>query len=286
MGKVDLHIHTTASDGKYSPAEIVQKAWENGLLYIAICDHDSIDGVMPAQEAAKKYPGITVIGGVEINTDIPSGELHVLGYFYDSHNQELLSTLEMLRNSRVERARKMVGKLRKMGLKIDFERVQELAGTGSVGRPHIAQALLEKGYINNFKEAFIKYIGHDGPAYVERDKVSPVEATRLIIRAQGIPVMAHPFTFDEPEKLIAECQSAGLMGIETYYNSYSPEQIQMLLGWSKKYNLIATGGSDFHGLDAVNEIPLGSVEVPMEAVERLIALKKKNNSSLPSAGEN
>jgi predicted metal-dependent phosphoesterase TrpH len=275
VGKVDLHIHTTASDGKYSPAEIVRKAWESGLLYIAISDHDSIEGIVPAREAAKNYPGLTVIGGVEINTDIPSGELHILGYLFDPENAELRVTLERLRNSRIERARKMVGKLRGIGLKVDFERVQELAGEGSLGRPHIAQALLEKGYIASFKEAFYKYIGREGPAYVERDKISPVEATRLILRAKGIPVMAHPFTFNDPEKLISECQAAGLMGLEVYYNNYSHEQVQELLRLAQKYNLIPTGGSDFHGLDAISELPLGSVEVPLEAAERLLALARQ-----------
>ena len=202
MGKVDLHIHTTASDGKFTPAEIVRKAWESGLSYIAITDHDSIDGVVPAQEAARNYNQLTVIGGVEINTDIPSGELHILGYYIDTGNVELKTKLEGLRNSRIERARKMITKLQALGLDIDYERVRELAGAGSIGRPHIAQAMLEKGYINTFREAFNKYIGRNGPAYVERDKITPVEATQLILRASGLPVMAHPLTCEDPEKII------------------------------------------------------------------------------------
>jgi 3',5'-nucleoside bisphosphate phosphatase len=272
VSKVDLHIHTTASDGKFTPEEIVRKASENGLTYIAITDHDSIDSVGPAQEAARAVSGLTVIAGVEINTDIPSGELHILGYLFDVNNQELKTTLAVLRSSRVERARKMIDKLRRLGLKIDFERVQQLAGTGSIGRPHIADALLEKGYINNLREAFDKYIGRDGPAYIERDKITPLEATRLILRAEGIPVMAHPYTSDNPEKLIGECQAAGLMGLEVYYNGYSAEQVQALLRLADEYNLISTGGSDFHGRKALDELPLGTVEVPLESVERLLAL--------------
>jgi 3',5'-nucleoside bisphosphate phosphatase len=275
MGKVDLHIHTTASDGRFTPAEIVRKAWENGLLYIAISDHDSMEGVIPAREAARNFPGLTVMAGLEINTDIPSGELHILGYLFDMENQELKTTLERLRNSRVERARKMVNKLRDLGVNIDFPRVQELAGAGSMGRPHVAQAMLEKGYINNFKEAFYKYIGREGPAYVERDKISPAEATQLILRANGIPVMAHPLTFIDPERLISECKMAGLLGLETYYNNYSPDQIKELLRLAHKYDLVPTGGSDFHGLEANNELPLGSVEVPLESAESLIALSRR-----------
>lgn len=274
MGKVDLHIHTTASDGRFTPAEIVSKASESGLSHIAICDHDSFEGVNPAREAAEKISGMQVIGGVEINTDIPEGELHVLGYCYDDNNEELRTTLERLRTSRIERAIKMVKKLKGLGVKIDYERVEELAGSGSVGRPHIAQALMEKGYINSLREAFLKYIGHGGPAYVERDKITPVEATHLILRAKGIPVMAHPLTFDKPEVLIKQLQAEGLMGLEVYYGSYSLEQVKVLLGWAVKYHLVPTGGSDFHGLDANTEPPLGTVDVPLDSVQRLLALAR------------
>ncbi len=274
MGKVDLHIHTTASDGKFTPAEIVRQACEQGLVYIAICDHDSIDGVAPAREAAKSCPGLTVIAGVEINTDISAGELHVLGYLCDCGNAELANTLEGLRNSRIERAQKMIQKLNRLGIKIDYERVKEIAGPGSIGRPHIAQAMLEKGYINTFKEAFNKYISRGGPAYVERTKISPMEATQLILRSGGIPVLAHPLTFDNPEALIVDLKPAGLAGIETYYSGYSPEQIRELLRLAEKYNLITTGGSDFHGLDSLNEPPLGTLEVPLEAAQDLIALTR------------
>jgi predicted metal-dependent phosphoesterase TrpH len=270
VGKVDLHIHTTASDGKFSPSEIVGKAFEQGLRYIAICDHDSIAGVAPAQEASKNYSGLTVFSGVEINTDIPSGELHVLGYLCDCRNDELNTALEKLRNSRLDRALKITQKLRKLGFKIDYERVREIAGTGSVGRPHIAQALLERGYISNLKEAFNRYISRGGPAFVERDKITPVEAVQLVSRARGIPVMAHPFTCENPDLLIGELKAAGLAGIEAFYGSYSPEQISQLLDLANKYALITTGGSDFHGLAATGESPLGTAAVPLECAERLL----------------
>jgi 3',5'-nucleoside bisphosphate phosphatase len=281
VGKVDLHIHTTASDGRFTPAEIVRKASEKGLVYIAICDHDSIEGVIPAQEAAKSCRGITVIGGVEINTDIAAGELHILGYYCDCNNIELSNNLERLRNSRIERARKMIEKLRSLGMNIEYARVRELAGTGSIGRPHVAQAMLEKGYIANLKEAFNKYISRGGPAYVERDKITPVEATKLILQAGGIPVLAHPFTFENPEPLIKELKSAGLLGMEVYYGSYSPEQVNELLGMAMKHGLIPTGGSDFHGLDTSVEPQLGVVEVPLEAAEHLVALYRKRQSEKP-----
>ncbi|HSW57255.1 MAG TPA: PHP domain-containing protein [Dehalococcoidales bacterium] len=279
MSKVDLHIHTSASDGKYSAAEIVRKAWEAGLTHIAICDHDSIDGIMPALEAAKEFPGLTVIPGVEINTDIPAGEMHVLGYLFEYQNQELHDHLIRLRNSRVERARKMIGKLRGLGVKIDYERVEELAAGGSLGRPHIAQALLERGYVNNFREAFIKYIGRGSPAYIERDKITPVEAVKLIVRAGGTPVLAHPFTSENYEQLITKLIPAGLLGLEAYYNNYTPEQVQDILRVATGHNLIVTGGSDYHGLEGLNEPPLGSVEVPLETVNGLLSLAQQLNKS-------
>jgi 3',5'-nucleoside bisphosphate phosphatase len=275
LGKVDLHIHTSSSDGKFTPAEIVRKAWEQGMVHIAICDHDSIEGVIPAREASWNLPGITVMGGVEINTEIPDGELHILGYLFDHNNTELKSTLISLRESRIERAKKMLEKLRALNINVNYHRVREIAGKGSLGRPHIAQAMLEKGYIATFREAFNKYIGRGGPAYVERDKITPTEAIRLIVRAKGIPVLAHPLTSENPESLLPDLISAGLAGIEVYYGSYSPEQVNNLLNLAKKYLLIPTGGSDFHGLDAMNEPPLGTVEVPLDTVERLLTLAQK-----------
>jgi 3',5'-nucleoside bisphosphate phosphatase len=272
VGKVDLHIHTTASDGKFSPSEIVRKAWEQGMVYIAICDHDSTEGIIPARETSWNLPGITVISGVEINTDIPGGEMHILGYLFDHDNYELKSTLLDLRNSRIERAKQMIEKLKALGVNISYRRVREIAAKGSVGRPHIAQAMLEQGYISTLREAFFKYISRGGPAYVERDKITPVDAIRLIIRAGGIPVLAHPLTTDNPELFLPELVASGLTGLEVYYGSYSPEQIGLLLGLAEKYHLVTTGGSDFHGLDTMNEPPLGTVNVPLECAKRLIKM--------------
>jgi predicted metal-dependent phosphoesterase TrpH len=229
---------------------------------------------VPAQEASKNYSGLTVIGGVEINTDIASGELHILGYLCDCQSDELNMSLERLCNSRLERALKITQKLNKLGLKIDYERVKEIAGTGSVGRPHIAQAMLEKGYVANLKEAFNRYISRGSPAFVERDKITPVEAIQLVLRSSGIPVLAHPLTCESPEPLISGLQAAGLAGLEVYYGSYTPEQIGQMLNLANKYGLITTGGSDFHGLAITGESSLGTVEVPLECVERLLAFTR------------
>jgi len=275
VARIDLHIHSTASDGRLSPAEVVHKSAELGLTIIAITDHDSVEGIAPALAAAKAFPQLRVIPNVEISTDVPQGEVHVLGYFIDYTDHELKATLERMRNSRQERARGMVTKLQNLGVHIDWQRVREIAGSGSIGRPHIAQAMLEKGYIASVKEAFTKYIGRDGPAYVEREKRTPAEAVELILRAKGLPVLAHPFTASDPEVLVAELKAAGLIGIEAYYDGYTRDEINRLVALANKHNLIATGGSDYHGLDTATETMIGGVDVPMEAAERLIALAEQ-----------
>jgi predicted metal-dependent phosphoesterase TrpH len=272
---VDLHIHTTASDGKYNPAYIVNKAAEIGLKVISITDHDSIDGIEPAIKAAKSYPELTLIPGVEISTDLTDGEAHILGYFIDYASPNFQKELEKFRDSRLGRGQHMVAKLNELGIKIDWARVQAIAGDGAIGRPHVAQAMLEKGYVKTFEEAFDKYIGHGGPAYVEREKMLPQEAVALILSARGIPVLAHPFTINDPEAMVVTLKSAGLIGIEAYYKDNTPEQIAITLQLAEKYNLIATGGSDYHGIDESKEVMMGGVEVPLEAAERLIALEEK-----------
>jgi len=228
VSKVDLHIHSTASDGRLSPAEIVCKSAEAGLTVIALADHDTVDGIAPALEAAKAFPWLKVIPSVEISTDIPKGEVHVLGYF------------------------------------IDY-----------VGRPHIAQAMLEKGYIASLKEAFTKYISRDGPAYVEREKMSPVEVVELILRATGLPVLAHPFTVNDPEAMVIELKAGGLVGIEAYYDGYTAEEVNRLVSLAERHGLITTGGSDYHGLDDSAETMIGGAETPMGSAEQLIAMAER-----------
>jgi len=192
--RADFHLHTTASDGMLSPQELVSKASDIGLDVIAITDHDCIKGIPSALEAARSYPELTVIPGVEINTDIPRGEVHILGYYIDCYNTELNHILEELCLSRYERSRKMVEKLADSGIHLEWSRVLDIAGPDCIGRPHIARAMMEHGYISSLREAFLHYIGRDGIAYVERKKLTPIEAVRLIRRAGGTPVIAHPAT--------------------------------------------------------------------------------------------
>jgi predicted metal-dependent phosphoesterase TrpH len=280
LGRVDLHVHSTASDGRLTPAEVIREAAEKGMSYIALADHDTVDGIAAARKAAKAFTGLSVIPGIEISTDIPQGEVHMLGYFIDYTDAELLAQLEDFKNSRLRRAEQMVAKLADLGVPVEWRRVLELAGSSTIGRPHIAQAMLEKGHIPSFKDAFDEYLGHGKPAYVEREKMLPAEAVGIIVKARGLPVLAHPLTTEDPEGLVAELKPAGLVGLEAYYNGYSDEEVEGLLALAQKHGLIATGGSDFHGIEPDEETAIGGADVPLEAVERLIALAKKREPNL------
>jgi len=269
MGKTDLHVHSTASDGRFHPEELVAKAAALGITALAIADHDSVDGVTPGLEAARAFPDLTFIPNVEISTDTDSGEVHILGYFIDYRDSELLARLEGFRNSRRNRARAMLAKLEGLGMPLSWERVQEFAGTGAIGRPHVAQAMLEKGYIATFREAFDKYIGHGGPAYVPRDKMTPAEAVALVLGSHGLPGLAHPGTVSNLETLLYELKDAGLEALEVHYGNYTPEQRQVLGEIARRYRLVPTGGSDYHGLEGMSETMLGEAGVPEKAVLRL-----------------
>jgi hypothetical protein len=258
-----------------SPEEVVRKAAELGLAVIGLADHDTVDGIVPALTEAQKFPGLKVIPAVEVSTDVPSGEVHILGYFIDYTSHELAEMLVRFRNSRERRAQGMVAKLADLGIYIRWQRVKEIAGTGTIARPHIAQAMLEKGYISSIREAFVKYIGRDGPAYVGREKLTPAEAVELVVQAKGLPVMAHPLTAPEPEAMVSELKAAGLVGMEAYYNGYPDDEIEYLAGLAEKHGLIATGGSDYHGFGDSGETMMGGAAVPMESAERLMALAEK-----------
>lgn len=275
--KADLHLHTTASDGRFSPQELVRLAVNQGVEVISITDHDCVDGIAPALLEAQEFPGLRVIPGVEFGTDIRSGEVHVLAYFIRYGDSELVSTLERLRNSRKLRAQKMVDKLADLGVHIEWDRVQEIAGSGSTGRPHIAQAMFEQGHVSSLREAFAKYIGREGPAYVEREKLTPEQVVELIVKVGGLPVLAHPNDIASLEELITRLQKVGLVGLEAYYSGYPQKVVRYLASLASKYGLVASGGSDYHGLENDRETPVGGVAIPPECVERLFALAKQRS---------
>jgi len=280
--KADLHLHTTASDGRLTPEEVVMMAVDRGIEIIAITDHDTVGGVDRALAQAQKCPQITLIPGVEINTDLKSGELHVLGYFIDHKNESFISTLEEIRESRIARARSMIDKLSRLGIDLEWDRVQELAKGESICRPHIAQAMLEKGYVGTEKEAFDNYIGRNGPAYVEREKVQPADAVRLIRNARGLPVLAHPADIVDLDEILVELIAAGLVGIEAYYGQYDKKTVDEIISIAHRYNLIITGGTDYHHFCDGREVPMGSVNIPLDQIQKLFGAAGKTFKSANS----
>ena len=269
MAVVDLHLHTTASDGRLTPKELISLVAEKGLKTIAITDHDSTEGLDEAFEAAKAFPGLAVIPGIELSTDVPGNEIHVLAYFIRYKDVQLQDTLQKFRLGRLERGRSMVEKLQELGIEIEWQRVQEIAGDGAVGRPHIALAMVEKGYISQPQEAFAEYLGRNGSAYVEREKLTPQEAVSLIMRWGGAAVLAHPAEIPNLDDTLEELKAAGLAGMEVYYAQYTEERIQELADAANRHGLLPCGGSDYHALgNPVEPLP-GTMGPSLEIVEKL-----------------
>lgn len=275
MVQVDLHLHTTRSDGRLSPRQLVELAAERGLKVIALTDHDSTEGLAEAMTAAARFPELTLIPGIELSTDIPGNEIHILGYFIRYTDAAFQETLRVFREGRVNRARSMVDKLAELGVPVAWERVLEIADGGAVGRPHIAQALVERGYITYPQEAFPLYIGRNGPAYTERPKLEPAEAVGLITGVGGLAVLAHPREVEDFERFLPELKEAGLSGIEVHYSSYPPEQVEKLAKIADREGLIQCGGTDYHALGTPGEVEPGSAGPPMETASALFALARQ-----------
>lgn len=266
---VDLHLHTLASDGRLSPTELVRLAASRGLKTIAVTDHDTTDGLAEAFEAAKGFPGLRIIPGIELSADVPGDEVHVLGYFINPDDADLQAELVRFREGRVDRAKTMVEKLGQLGIHVEWERVQHFAGDGAVGRPHIAMALVEAGYCQEPKDAFPEYLGRNGLAYVERVKLTPAEAVGMIQRAGGAAVLAHPAYMNDMESGIASLSGIGLAGIEVHYAKYREDTIRQLARIARQYELIPCGGSDYHGMGNSDECLPGENGPPLETVDRL-----------------
>lgn len=263
----DLHIHTNFSDSTLSPQEVVEQAHENGLSCIGIADHDTIEGILPAMEAAKKYD-IEVIPGIELSSEINGKDVHMLGYLFDCKNKEFVERIGYIQNARVGRMGEMIGKLKTMGIdNITLEEVCGLAQSDSVGRPHLATVLKEKGWVSSHQVAFNKYLADGASAYVPKFKQTPIEAIELIKKAGGIAVLAHPMVTGVDE-LIPSFVEAGLGGIEVYYPNNSDRVIHFYEGLVKKHNLVATGGSDAHG-SVKKHTYVGKIKIPYELVEKL-----------------
>ena len=268
MKFADLHIHTDFSDSTFSPEEVAACAGERGLSAIAICDHDCIDGIEPCGKTASPL-GIEVISGIELTVEKQDAEIHILGYFIDWQAEWFRAKLKEMQASRIERIHKMVEKLNDAGIDVRAQDVFDLAGRGTVGRLHLAQAMRKTGKVKSFKEAFGKYIGFAKPCYVSNARLSPQEAIEVLLKVGGVPVLAHPGIMDKDE-YIPELIEYGLKGIEVYHTDHKSGVVKHYEELAAQYGLLMTGGSDCHGMGKGKAL-IGTVRVPYELVEKLKA---------------
>jgi predicted metal-dependent phosphoesterase TrpH len=270
----DLHMHTFYSDGTLSPTELVRAAHKVGLTHISLTDHDITDGIDEAAEEGKKL-GVEVVAGVELsamvrNANGVESEMHILGYFLNYRNAHFQETLGMFRKTRLKRAEHMIVKLGHLGLKLSPDKIRDHANGKAVGRPHIARALLEAGYVASFEEAFHKYLKEGRPAYVPKALLTPVECVQLIRRVGGLAVVAHPqFGGPRQKKGWESLVRAGLNGIEAYHSQQPPGQAKSYERIAQEFGLLVTGGSDFHSFENGPKGALGDVRLPYSCLEAL-----------------
>jgi len=283
LGFVDLHIHSTASDGSLSPVEIIHLARELGLRAIAITDHDTIEGSAEALGQSQP-PSVEVLSGIEISADVHSGTMHILGYLIELGDPFLAKILKKVQEARAHRNVQIVKKLQDLGVDIKDEDVMEVSGGGQVGRPHIAQVLVKKGVVRSFGQAFSKYLKKSGPAYVPRYRLPPAEAIQMILQTGGVPVLAHPFTLDardeaEFESILRELKQAGLMGMEVYYPEHRLERTALFERLARRLGLLTTGGTDFHGA-AKPEVQMGIGRGDLHVSYRLVEKLKEARAEI------
>ena len=271
MKFADLHVHTSHSDGTYTPAQLVKEGIKRGICALAIVDHDTTSALAEALAQAEGTD-LEIIPGLELTAQHENQEIHILGYFLDYRNKELLEQLKLIQLNRVERVYKIIQNLESAGLKLNPETVFSISGNSTVGRMHIARALVQDGLVGSTAEAFRRYIGDKSPAYVLGFRLSVPEAIKLIQAAGGVAVLAHPYMLHN-DAWIVEFAGYGLEGIEVYYPEHSQAMVNFYLDLAKKLNLLVTGGTDFHG-SAKPQIKLGMIKIPLELVEKLRQAKK------------
>ncbi|MEI6308462.1 MAG: PHP domain-containing protein [bacterium] len=281
--KVDLHTHSTASDGCLTPAELVRHACQEGLTLLSLTDHDTAVGLAEAEQASRSTP-LRFVPGIEFSTEVEHAEVHILGYWLDFDSRLLKDTLDRLGRSRRERIRRMVHELRRLGIHIQADEILASKSSGVFGRPHVASALVQHGYASNVEEAFTRYLRIGKPAYVPHCKLSPRQVLSLVRKVGGLAVMAHPGLSARDDLIPMLCRD-GLGGLEAYYPEHNPSQVHRYLGLAKEAGILVTGGSDFHGTAVRNHCargsliapgrafhhPLGSANLPAEDVERFLA---------------
>ncbi len=263
---VDMHMHSTFSDGTYSPTDLVSFAIRKGLKAIALSDHDSVDGFTELAAAGAEN-GMEVMSGVELSCVHNGRDLHILGYGIDTTSQALAAELSKFRDTREDRGMKIIDKLAEVGVHIDKQAVLAKAGEGALGRPHIAEALLEAGYVSEFGEAFDKYIGEDGPAYVDKYKMTPADAVRHIHDAGGVALIAHPGSLSDSKDDFYELLDKGFDGIEVYHPHHSNSMIARLEAMVEERGMLMSGGSDFHGFKGRDN--MGQPHVSYELYEKI-----------------
>ncbi len=269
LSRVDLHTHSNFSDGLLTPTALVEEAALRDIRFLGLTDHDTVAGIHEARAAGERL-GVEIIPGVELSTSLSGGEgVHLLGYFVDVENPPLLNGRAGYAAARVERMTRMIERLQQIGVPIAEEQVRALVGQGTVGRPHLARALIAAGRASTIPEAFDRYLGSGKPAYVPRPRVDPRDAIALVRAAGGVPVLAHPFSPGGVESVLDSLIPAGLLGMEVDYGEYTPEDRDTLRQIANRRGLIATGGSDFHGLGLGLSRELGSAPVPLAAVDAL-----------------
>lgn len=287
MSQIDLHVHSTRSDGTYSPAQLVDYAIEKGLTAFALTDHDTVDGLDEALQYAEKLRESgaenvpEIIPGVELSTEYQGRDIHIVGLFIDYRNPAFLDYLKQFVESRDLRNRKMCRLLQDAGIDISYEKLMAEFPDAIVTRAHYAKYLLKYGYTTSMKEAFDRYVGDHCPYFVPREKVTPAQAVELILQADGIPILAHPILYhmsdERLDTLVAECKEAGLMGIEAIYSTYSTAEERQIRHLASKYHLLISGGSDFHGANKPGldlAVGYGKLYVPSDLLDEIKKTRK------------
>ena len=281
MRKIDLHIHTNASDGTDSPAAAVELAGRLGLAAIGITDHDSVAGV-PEAVAAGARLGVEVVPGIEVSSDYRDNNVHILGYFVDVQSPALRPVLDWVKNERDQRNRKMAAMFAADGFDISLDILEQLYPNSVLGRPHFAEYLMNKGYTASVKEGFDRYLEVGRPYYLPKRRISVARAVEVIVAAGGVPVLAHPLQYGYPEnetlEMIEYAKALGVRALECYYSEHSPAQQAWMLRQAERYGLGVTGGSDYHGTRKTHITMgrgTGNMEIPYAVLEQLKALAGK-----------
>ncbi|MBU1077385.1 MAG: PHP domain-containing protein [Spirochaetes bacterium] len=271
---MDLHLHTTVSDGLLSPEELIRCAYKMKYKILGITDHDSLNGISKARQTAENY-GLEIIPGCELTAYFYNNEMHILAYFIEPDNPFFRDHLAEFKEARFIRAKKIVKKLHKMNIKIDFEEMVQHSGSESLGRPHIAREIVLKGYEFDTQLAFKKYLLPGSPAYVQKFMISPRKVIRMILQAGGVPVFAHPYYYFNFEGIIHRLVEYGLKGIEVYHSYHTPELERRFKKIARHYDLIITGGSDAHSGPDGDYLPFGKVALNKNLIKGLRNMRDK-----------